>query len=286
MAGFSPKRWTRQPTPGAKIDWDRGLLRYDYTGLVFCPSVGGMYLNPLRTGVSPNALTPGAIPLATTVSGSPTLTPGPGGIGIKFSGTANDYVEFAPTDAVMGATNSTVIIVRSLHDASAFTTDILHGGSDNTGTHRAFIWGFPYTDSKIYWDFGPEELGTAALSWTANIVETFVFTTGTARGKEIWRNGALVANNSGMTATRTAVGGSNYRMGPCAGGTTCDREIIYLYVTLTEQLDVSRIQTISLNPWAIFAPQREFLTLPSVSTAVGPFRSRYINQAVNRAGTY
>ena len=106
------------------------------------------------------------------------------------------------SSAFLSTTEATVVIagIRTVSfGGGAFGLgSSLASASANCGAY------VPYTDGKIYWDFGGSTEGTSRLSVASlsfSERDVFVFTAG-PRGMEIWQNGILRASNSG-TATRT-----------------------------------------------------------------------------------
>lgn len=93
------------------------------------------------------------------------------------------------------------------------------GVGSTTSAHR-FGGHVPFTDNKVYFDFGGSTSGATRVvtssTVTKAVTDVWAFTTG-PRGMEIWQNGILLASNT-ATPTRTASTGE-WGLGPQAGFT-------------------------------------------------------------------
>lgn len=102
----------------------------------------------------------------------------------------------------------------------------------------------PYSDGKIYWDFGGFAEGTTRLSVAGQTFERaiWVFTTG-PRGMEIWKNGIKVASNA-ANPTRNAL---NAKWGLGQHGSAVNSGTFYNYGTVLThgQLSEGAIRMIS-----------------------------------------
>ncbi len=105
----------------------------------------------------------------------------------------------------------------------------------------------PYSDGKVYWDFGGATEGVTRLSiaWAKDTTEhIWALTTG-ARGMEIWRDGTKIATNA-ATPTRSATTG-DFGLGRHAGNNSDLYEFRWAFVHTT-QLAEATIAAISADP--------------------------------------
>ena len=151
---------------------------------------------------------------ADLVTGAPVIMGGMQSVGQSangntFAGSTTDTSSTAWTipnsSNFLSTTEATVLIAGKLiarFGSGAGSFGVASGDLDVSKGIGAYI---PYSDGKIYWDFGGETEGTTRLSvagLTFSSGDVFVFTTG-PRGMEIWQNGKRVASNS-ANPTRTA----------------------------------------------------------------------------------
>jgi hypothetical protein len=123
--------------------------------------------------------------------------------GTATNGTASAWT-IPNSSNMLSTTEATVLIAgvqvgRSGAGGGSF-------GAATAGTADSSSCGsyLPYSDGKVYWDFGGSTEGATRLSvagLTFDETDVFVFTVG-PRGMEIWQNGRRVASNAG-TPTRT-----------------------------------------------------------------------------------
>lgn len=130
------------------------------------------------------------------------LEAGPPGLMWKNAATTNAAVVLLSNSATLPLSEVTLIV------GGAVTTTAIGGEigvSSGTTTHRLGAH-LPYTDNKVYWDFGGTGAGTTRLVTTGTVTrserDVWALTTG-PRGMEIWQNGVLIASNA-ATPTRAA----------------------------------------------------------------------------------
>jgi len=242
MGLFLPQRWRQQPKYPVAIDWRTPFFDYAYTSEILCASMG------LTRGLKNNA---------TYSQTGTTVRTGAAGIGATFDVNPLDGITIAAdADSVLDTTKCTMVIVRSLNTLT-FQAVQAHGYTDNGGTSRAAAH-IPFTDNNIYWDFGNATDGRTSASgqsWAIGAVDCFVLTAG-SRGREIWRNGVLVGNTPGSTATRAAVTCGFIVGGAANNGTSGidNSETVYLFGLCKNEWISAQITEFSKNVWQIFAP--------------------------------
>jgi hypothetical protein len=141
----------------------------------------------------------------------------------------------------------------------------LRGGtafSDNAAnTSNRLLVHAPFSDGNAYFDFGNFTLGSGRISgsWggkTTN-VETLVCVAGQGKGREIWRNGRRLANNTSAKAVLGNLSAVAFWLGSPQGG---DSQEIYLFIAESREWSDAEIHGFAAQPWAkIFAPRRIFV---------------------------
>jgi hypothetical protein len=165
---------------------------------------------------------------------------------------------------------------------SARTTILVYRQSRDTTNRASSLFGYangakrvqahaPYSDGIIYWDFESDGVGTgrvsAAFTKSTN-PETLAFVAGPRRGREIWRNGVRIANNSNA-AVRTTASSTSFNIGK-GGVTTSDFEDIFALVIAADEWAPEAIQAWSANPWQLFSYPRKRLGLSYQAPLMAP----------------
>lgn len=175
------------------------------------------------------------------------------GRGAQFN-TPTDYIEVAAdADAVLDSSECTILVCRELL-STVFSTGVQHGylASANDRAHVRVPW---YADETITFDYGNGTSGSGRIvagasgTWRAGVIETFAFVAGATRGRELWRNGVMIAQNTSATATRTATAKS-FRWGAADGTGGAHNEVIYFAVTVRRALAPDALARWGHNPWA------------------------------------
>ncbi len=250
-----PDRWRRQPQGTVEVDWNTGLFNWTKTGEILIPGANGARGYVSRAAY---ALNNGLV-----------ITSGPGGLGYRGAAGSTSFIELAAdADSILDATYCTMLVVRSLTSTS-FSGDPHYGY--NAGPSERVMVHNPYSDGTIYWDYGNATSGSGRVSysgsgtWAAGAVECFVFVAG-ARGREIWRNGILVANNTGATATRSATG-APFRFPLAYGASVSNPEIVYFFAFTRDEWTPAQIVEWSRAPYGVLkaAPRKMYFLAPSAS---------------------
>jgi len=179
-----------------------------------------------------------------------TRTAGVGSRGTMLSHTAttarSDLFAAAIAASIVPTQEITVCLGYEKRDATLRNSGAFGTGSTNAercGVH------LPYTDGKVYWDFGGVVEGTTRLSiagLTTSDYHTWAFTSG-PRGMEIWQDSILRAANS-SNPTRTA-SASAFRLGIHPTGSTSDLANYYWVWIHRSQMPVQVLQDILLDPY-------------------------------------
>jgi hypothetical protein len=225
--------------------------------------------NPLTRGLQGLVLPPYPIVQMrdtgfTAVQGSPSMSAGPAGAAIKTASSAVNAYELGTVGSLFvgGQTDCTIFMVRQCFDTTARNSAIF--GYIATGRILSHA---PYGDGNCYWDFGNLTAGSGRLSVaftkTTN-VEALVFVAGGGKGREIWRNGSRIANDTGATASLPADTG-NFLLG-AVGGTNSDDQNIYLFGIANRTWSDTEIKEWSRNPWQVFAQTDRRYFLPAASS--------------------
>ncbi len=146
----------------------------------------------------------------------------------------------------------------------------------------------PYADGVVYWDFGGGD-GSHRTSYAGGSnfsqYSVWAFTSGLARGREIWRDGVIVGTNastSNRSATMTTfVIGAGDNSG-FNNSDLANYDFIYMW---DSQLPMSVIQELSLRPFAVFQPYRPQIFGVTVAVATGDLSVTLDGATISAAGT-
>ena len=162
----------------------------------------------------------------------------------------------ADADNVFTSTSTASIFILR----QSLTTSIYAAWTEswgyNAGVSDRVIAHMPGTDGYVYFDFGStgtsNRISTPSTVTKSTNVESWCFVAGPNKGREIWRNGIKLAGDASKTGTRPTTSQS-LRLGSMPTD-YCDQEHIYLFMVGVKEWSDSQIQSISANPWQIFAP--------------------------------
>ncbi len=164
-------------------------------------------------------------------------------------------------DDVLSTTECTIILAKSLYGALTNAgAGIGYGtaASDRVNAH------LPFGNGNIYWDFGNATEGSGRVSvsgqtWPLHQLEVFALVAGANRGREIWRNGVMIASNASATAARSTTTNA-LECGPYNGALY---QHTYLAGILNYAVDRAALAEITANPWQLLksAPRRMYFDL-------------------------
>jgi hypothetical protein len=125
----------------------------------------------------------------------------------------------------------------------------------------------PYIDGNLYWDCGSTD-GTHRISTSytkSTNPEALVFVAGSTKGREVWRNGAKIAGNTGINGTFTAASVADVSvLGAASGsGLGSDSETVYLFGVVARAWSDGEILQWTANPYGMFQSPRKWW-LPAV----------------------
>lgn len=247
MAGLRTRTYRRQPTGQPDANLACSLLA-GATGL-WCLRPGAM-----------NLLTGELTVLSGTASWKENLQ----GRGVRTNLGSNRLQLAADSSKVLPTSGGFTAFMhyRKLGSAAAcagWGVDASVSALYRCGTHQ------PYSDAKVYFDFGGNtedstRESTGALSFGDDY---WVFTSG-ARGMEIWRNGALITSNS---ANPTRLGTSNpLLIGMHGTATQADDAESSQFGLLARQWGLDEIRAYFRTPNQVYEPRRRvFLGPPAGS---------------------
>ena len=187
----------------------------------------------------------------------------------------NHTIDFLPNAEVPTAA-VTVLIQQRKIDAVNRQSAAFGISGVSTDTCEGLI---PWSDGKVYWDFGGLSEGTSRLSVSGLTFgdDVWVFVVG-SRGMEIWQNGTLVGSH-GNSATRI-VGSGNWGLGhhDARGNDLVE----YGFFALWErELSHSEIRLASNNPFGMITPADDDLGF--VAAAIPPVFVRLADVAMSQA---
>lgn len=170
----------------------------------------------------------------------------------------------------------TVLMIRNKTDTTLRTGN--HFGISGGTTFCTALC--PYTDSKIYWDFGgntgDNRLTSSALTWTTD-VDVLGFVAG-ARGMAIYRNGTQVAVK---TPAVTRTDGGTFSL----NGSSDKVDVNFFAILNAEWLPSQMLEWMA-NPYALLLDS-SWPLVSSGSSSIG-LMNRFFrgNQAVQRASSW
>lgn len=193
----------------------------------------------------------------------------------------SSYIEAIPNGSVCPIATATVMMIYAKRDTTNRNSRLF--AQNTTGASNFLSCHGPYSDGTVYWDFGGNTGGTSRLSvagqsWVALKPSVWFFINGD-RGKEIWRDGLLIA--SGATRTTRNIGTAAIRLGATA---TELADLVNYYAAAMWRRDLSpaMIRELSLNPWALFdSDRRSVLHAAAYATAAPPPSARRRYAVVN-----
>ena len=231
---------TTRPDGNAIPNWTNPLMR-GCTLLSLCESI-----NPLEYVRNYRAGSTGSLANVST---------GRLGRGDSVTSNALNRTVLCPNgDRVFpNSSQATIVHVRRKTDTTTRQSVTFYNGgaaADRTLVHA------PWSDGTIYFDFGNATDGSgrtflAGQTWTTN-VDYFIFVAGQTKGREIWRNGVKIKNNTTAKATRPSNTGE-YGIGGNAAGTFSDIEEFYLHAVFNAEWTDRQCLEWFANPWQLFA---------------------------------
>lgn len=173
------------------------------------------------------------------------------------------------SSAFLSTTQATVIIYGVLVARSgagsgtfgAATSGIAPGA--NIGSY------LPYSDGKVYWDFGGEAEGATRLSvagLTFSEKDVFIFTTG-PRGMEIWQNGILRASNAASPTRTTTTNAWGLRAQYGTGAPPPDASKCYAFGYSRKQMPKEICAALSRDLWGTAFAQRKRGIIATLASA-------------------
>ena len=181
------------------------------------------------------------------------LSQGAVGTAAVGTGTSTPTMASIANGSTFMATTSATIVYAGVQIARYLSGAGSIGQSGSEGSLGIFL---PFSDGKVYWDFGgwtegTDRLSVAGLSFSDS--DVFVFTVG-ARGMEIWQNGIKRASNSAtptMTPNATPFGiKSRLSIG------AVDRMRTYAFGYARKQLPTDVCAELSRDLWGTAFVQR------------------------------
>ncbi len=172
-----------------------------------------------------------------------------------------DDIDFLP-NAEVPTTAATILIQQRKTDAINRQAGAFGVGSGDPNQCGALI---PWSDGKVYWDFGVVVLGVSRLVVSGLTFgdDVWVFVVG-SRGMEVWQNGTLVGAH-GNSVTRI-VGSGNWGLGHHAN--RGNDLVEYSFFALWErELSHSEIRLASNNPFGMITPDIDDLGFVAAASA-------------------
>ncbi len=262
MGPFGP-RWTRKPPPGTDLDRTHPLCP-DHCWPILSPQGTSQILTRFPVG-APNTK-------SDVYTGSSSFVPGRKyGWSVRHGAQTDKFILTATDGATVGKVvplsgGYTMLFAYRKTDATLRVTTAVGVDGTLSGSDCMQVF-LPFTDNKIYFDYGGQVEGTTRLSVSATGLTTFgddlwAFTTG-VRGMEIWQNGVKLASNS-ANPTKTAAG--SYFGWPAGTNNFSDLADLAFVMTWRRQLTAAEVRQLYVNPWQVFQPQSQPIFLDAVLT--------------------
>ncbi len=253
--------WTRQPQGVVEVDRTNPLGAF--ASEVYVPSISATIVRGYQTSrISTATVIPTLQGLALSTTASSVQ-------GVKIADNAEDIFK--------GSSTATIAVLRRCVDTTARNSSIFgYGINEGAGNVDRVLCHAPYSDDTLYFDFANAASGSGRVSvaftkTTAWETLVFVASTSGSIGREVWRNGVRIANNTSATSVRTSVTnapfyvGSTYYATP--GVTTSDAGEIALFVVSSSAWRQREIAEFARNPWQIIKPRRIYF--PTAAAAAG-----------------
>jgi hypothetical protein len=242
--------WTEQPQYPAQIDTSGRLFNPNRVSVIIAPGSG----SHLRDALSGKIYTQSANVSSTVNVKGRAVACTPGAVSyVTLDTNANNLLD---------STSCTMIIATVRTSSTTYSSGTYGYVTPATGADRVSV-NLPFTDNVLYWDYGNATAGSGRVSVSiaahiaAGTVNIWGLVAG-SRGREIWRNGVLLANDTGALATRVS-NTSPFRMGsvfPDGSGTAANAHQENLFFLSREQLTTSALERLTRNPNLIFAPKQ------------------------------
>lgn len=157
----------------------------------------------------------------------------------------------------------TILVLRRSRDTTLRDSTLF--GYQASATDRVLCHA-PFTDGNLYFDYGNATSGSGRISATyakSTSWEVVVLVAGPTRGREIWRNGVLLASNTSATASRPSNTTGGFRIGgwgpsPGATNASADNDDVALFCIAHAEWTPAAIRALSqvptVSPWKLFAP--------------------------------
>lgn len=250
-----PRRYRQQPPLGALIDHGHRLMKK--ATLLCVPGWGRSWIKaasePATSGIH-CADGFGVSSVQGRAYGSAIVNP--------TGGTGGFYVAADCPDTVFinGNTELTVFMVRRHCDTTLRTGEAF---SWNSSSSQRVLTHAPYTDGNWYWDCGADDsthrLSTAWGSKDTNL-HTIVMVASATRGREMWRNGVLLASDVSKTGSISSLNTGDIRLG------VNENEEVYLAGVVARAWAPDEITEWTQNPWALFYQRRKIFLPPAAAT--------------------
>lgn len=242
----------RKPLPGDVPDWGHPL----------CPPWAGGVLTAANAALdNPRHVPrfyrgqPGPVDLPKLFAGTEVVAGKWGGPALRWPN-GQTYGLIVTSDfSWLPATDVTIMLGYRKTD----TTNRISAafGSDSTTTTDRIGCHLPYSDGRVYFDFGGFTPGSSSINvaWTSDTIPHIWTFTGGPRGMEIWRDGILLTSNSAHPVRTSGV----FKQWYIGGGNTvntdaAELEFGYLWPS---QLPQSAIRQLSSDPfqfWRVSSP--------------------------------
>lgn len=210
-----------------------------------------------------------------TLVGSATeYAAGAGGFGVRMtaSGGANSGLKITDNaDELFGmGSANTIFVVRRCLDTTARNSLLF--GYGNTPSGRILCHA-PYSDGNLYFDFENATAGSGRVSvaYTKDTdLETLIFVAGPRKGREVWRRGVRIAQDTGATASRTS-NTSGWGIGSPISSDGTDNVEVYMIGVATREWSDAECASFGRDPWQLFAQAGPLAHLFSTVSASGDF---------------
>lgn len=238
---FYARRWTRQPGPGARIDWGCSLA--DGILSVLLPSAG---LNDLATQT------------AFSIAGAePTKVIGGPGVGVQFDGASCLY---RPEEREPDGYTATQVVI---FEPARLTNDEAVVGMDDSGLGRNYTFFVATASGDPFYAGVRSDTNAAANAISGasgaalGVPMTIAAQYESSARRSVWINGIRRAQNTTTVASVLTPNfvsyGAGYKSSVAQAGTTGR---IYMAAQWSRCLSDNELQSVCNNPWQLFAPRR------------------------------
>lgn len=248
--------------PRKRIVRPNGIARIDYS-------------NPLTNNVRYLADVTGSslYDLHNKVISNPTgaITTQISNIGYCASSTvATNYVQALTANQcdALSTTDITIALIKRRLTTTPYSSMAF---GYNVGANRV-LSNLPWSDSVIYWDYGSYTATSRLATYGQSIdtkIDTYLFIAGGGKGRELWRRGVKINNDTNAADARSVANTPFYVFCDPNNTVGADEGELYYFGIFNEAWSDEKCEQWSDNPWQLFEQTKSIVyTFPTVASGI------------------